>query len=77
MPVGEDDLVLYASWFCPYAQRAWIALEEKNVPFHYVEIDPYKRNLLGGKSPFLVKPEILSESQSRRNKDTADYRSKS
>jgi len=25
----EPEVLLYCSWFCPYAQRAWIALEEK------------------------------------------------
>ena len=25
------------AWFCPYAQRAWISLLEKNVPFEAVE----------------------------------------
>ena len=33
---------LYASWFCPYAQRIWIALEEKGISFRYVEINPYE-----------------------------------
>jgi hypothetical protein len=26
---GEAAITLYCSWFCPYAQRAWIALEAK------------------------------------------------
>ena len=34
---------LYCSWFCPFAQRAWIALLEKDVAFEYVEIDPYNK----------------------------------
>ena len=34
--------VLYCSWFCPYAQRAWVALEEKGVEYQYVEINPYE-----------------------------------
>uniref|UniRef100_A0A7S4C6T0 Glutathione transferase n=1 Tax=Chrysotila carterae TaxID=13221 RepID=A0A7S4C6T0_CHRCT len=33
----------YGSWFCPYVQRVWIALEEKGVDYEYVEIDPYRK----------------------------------
>ena len=33
----------YNAWFCPYAQRAWIALLEKGVQFEYVEQDPYNK----------------------------------
>jgi len=36
------SVTLYGSWFCPYVQRVWIALEEKNIVYEYVEIDPYK-----------------------------------
>ena len=35
--------VLYNAWFCPFAQRAWIALLEKGVDFDYVEQDPYQK----------------------------------
>ena len=35
-------LRLYSSWFCPYAQRAWIALEIKKAEYEYVEINPYE-----------------------------------
>jgi glutathione S-transferase len=41
------SLKFYCSWFCPYAQRVWICLEEiaetSAEPFHYqyCEIDPY------------------------------------
>lgn len=34
---------LYNAWFCPFAQRAWIALLEKGVQFDYVEQDPYNK----------------------------------
>mmetsp|Transcript_34989 Transcript_34989/g.56690 ORF Transcript_34989/g.56690 Transcript_34989/m.56690 type:complete len:328 (-) Transcript_34989:193-1176(-) len=33
---------LYTSWFCPFAQRAWIAMEEKKVDYQWVEINPYE-----------------------------------
>jgi len=39
---GYDSPILYTSWFCPYAQRAWIGLEVKGVPYKYVEIYPYR-----------------------------------
>lgn len=32
---------LYSAWYCPFAQRAWIALLHKELSFEYVEIDPY------------------------------------
>lgn len=35
---------LYNAWFCPFAQRAWIALLEKKVQFTYVEQDPYNKS---------------------------------
>jgi len=35
---------LYKSWFCPYAQRAWIALLAKGVDFEEVEHDPYNKS---------------------------------
>lgn len=39
---SHKPLVFYGSWFCPYVQRVWIALEEKGEPYQYVEINPYK-----------------------------------
>merc|ERR1719374_252224 len=51
-------VILYCSWFCPYAQRAWIALEEKGIEYQYVEITPYKSdpNVPGGltKNPMSI-----------------------
>lgn len=35
---------LFSSWFCPYAQRAWVALEEADVDYHWHEIQPYLLN---------------------------------
>ena len=34
---------LYSAWFCPFAQRAWMALEQKGVSYEYTEVDPYKK----------------------------------
>ncbi|KAK4103341.1 glutathione S-transferase [Parathielavia hyrcaniae] len=39
----HPPLKLYGGWFCPFVQRAWIVLAEKNVPHQYVEINPYKK----------------------------------
>ncbi|KAF1814357.1 glutathione S-transferase [Eremomyces bilateralis CBS 781.70] len=37
------ELKLYGSCFCPFVQRVWISLEFKQVPYQYIEIDPYKK----------------------------------
>ena len=34
----------YNAWFCPFAQRAWIALVHKGVKFEYIEQDPYNKS---------------------------------
>ena len=52
MGLGEETIVarerrasaavsLFSSWFCPYAQRAWVALEEAGVDYRWHEIQPY------------------------------------
>ncbi|KAI0424250.1 glutathione S-transferase [Xylaria sp. FL1042] len=40
---APHDLKLYGGWFCPFVQRAWIVLHEKNIPHQYIEINPYKK----------------------------------
>lgn len=39
----EQPLKLYSSAFCPFAQRTWISLEHKQMPYQYIEVDPYKK----------------------------------
>ena len=34
---------LYSAWYCPFAQRAWMALVYKGLDFEYIEIDPYEK----------------------------------
>ncbi|KAF8633389.1 hypothetical protein AX17_004560 [Amanita inopinata Kibby_2008] len=38
-----QDLTYYSGWFCPFAQRGWIALEEREIPYQYKEVNPYKK----------------------------------
>ena len=38
----KPALTYYSAWFCPFAQRAWIALEEKAVAYEYIETTLYE-----------------------------------
>ena len=42
-PESTEDVkfTLYSGWFCPFAQRAWIAAEESGANYRWIEIDPY------------------------------------
>lgn len=46
------SLKFYSSWFCPYAQRVWIALEEKGIDYQYIEINPYEDPVDNGDQEF-------------------------
>jgi glutathione S-transferase len=39
----EQDLKLFGTCSSPYVQRVWIALEAKNIPYQYIEVDPFKK----------------------------------
>ncbi len=32
---------LYNAWYCPFAQRVWMALVYKEIDFENIEVDPY------------------------------------
>jgi len=34
---------LFASCFCPFVQRVWVALEYLQIPYQYYEVDPYAK----------------------------------
>ena len=34
----------YCAWYCPNAQRAWMALLHKGLDFEYIEVDPYRES---------------------------------
>ncbi|OJK03257.1 hypothetical protein ASPACDRAFT_1896817 [Aspergillus aculeatus ATCC 16872] len=40
---AEQPLKFYAGWFCPFVQRVWLALEEKQIPYQYIEVNPYHK----------------------------------
>ncbi|KAK3949899.1 glutathione S-transferase [Pseudoneurospora amorphoporcata] len=40
---SEHPLKLYGGWFCPFVQRVWITIAEKNIPHQYIEINPYHK----------------------------------
>ncbi len=40
---ADCPLKLYGGWFCPFVQRAWIVLAEKEIPHQYIEINPYNK----------------------------------
>jgi glutathione S-transferase len=39
----DEPLKLYSGWFCPFVQRVWAVLEEKNIPYQYIEVNPYSK----------------------------------
>ncbi|KAK6354543.1 hypothetical protein TWF696_003686 [Orbilia brochopaga] len=39
----EQPLKIYSGWFCPFVQRALLVLHTKNIPFQYIEVNPYHK----------------------------------
>nr|OQO27917.1 hypothetical protein B0A51_06416 [Rachicladosporium sp. CCFEE 5018] len=39
----EQPLKLYSGWFCPFVQRPWSILQEKSIPYQYIEVNPYHK----------------------------------
>ena len=46
---------LLSAWFCPYAQRAWIAIEHKQVPYHLREV----MSIAPDNISYIKKPQLL------------------
>ena len=41
---SEQPLKLYSGWFCPFVQRVWSVLEEKQIrDYQYIEVNPYHK----------------------------------
>ncbi|KAM6496430.1 Glutathione S-transferase, N-terminal domain containing protein [Amanita muscaria] len=41
--LADAPYTLFASWFCPFVQRAWVALENLEIPYTVNEVDPYRK----------------------------------
>ena len=41
---AKVPLEFYSAWYCPFAQRAWMALLHKGLDFEYIEVDPYRES---------------------------------
>jgi glutathione S-transferase len=78
--VTSHPLKLYGAWFCPFVQRAWIVLHEKDIPYQYVEINPYHKapELLAlnprGLVPTLAVPTHPTNSDNGKEVDEAAVR---
>lgn len=40
----KASLKFYCAWYCPFAQRAWMALLHKGLACEYLEVDPYRKS---------------------------------
>jgi glutathione S-transferase len=40
---NDQDITLFASCFCPFVQRVWVAFEVLGIPYKYYEVDPYQK----------------------------------
>ncbi|MEH6458148.1 MAG: glutathione S-transferase N-terminal domain-containing protein [Cocleimonas sp.] len=59
---------LYSAWYCPFAQRAWMALEHKGIDFDYDEVDPYNKTewWLGVSRDTAMVPVIVDSDESAK-----------
>lgn len=71
---------LYSAWYCPFAQRAWMALVNKGAKFDYVEIDPYEKTAQwlqisrqSGQVPVLITPNNATIIDSNRVVEFVDH----
>lgn len=60
----------YCAWYCPFAQRVWLALLLKRIVFEYIEVDPYQRSdwwlavsRMTAKVPVIVVPNNISSGE--------------
>lgn len=40
----SEQITFYSAWYCPFAQRTWIALEHLSLPYAYKETDSYDKS---------------------------------
>jgi hypothetical protein len=38
------NINFYSAWYCPFAQRTWVALELLELPYDYEETNPYDKS---------------------------------
>jgi glutathione S-transferase len=58
--VNNSICTFYATWFCPYAQRAWIALCAKGVSYKWVEAVLYEGDSSSKKSLTVAEKQRLT-----------------
>lgn len=49
----------YCAWFCPYAQRAWLALEFHQIPYDYIESLTVNKKQEEGLNGYTKNPRLL------------------
>lgn len=59
MSTCPNNIKFYCAWFCPYAQRAWIALEHNKIPYDYVESLIVRKDQEGGDHGYDKNPRLL------------------
>ena len=52
--VGRPVVTLVSSWFCPFAQRAWVALNHRGIAYDWVEALDWNKDGSYKKAPVLL-----------------------